>query len=39
MLIGFVIAVVIDAIVGVIPPLLVKSLIDNALPRITTARW
>jgi ATP-binding cassette, subfamily B, bacterial len=31
-LIGFVLAVIADAIVIVIPPLLVKSLIDNALP-------
>jgi ATP-binding cassette subfamily B protein len=32
MLVGFVIAVVLDAIVVVIPGLLMKSLIDNALP-------
>jgi ATP-binding cassette, subfamily B, bacterial len=31
-LIGFIIAVVVDAIVMVIPPLLVRDLIDNALP-------
>jgi ATP-binding cassette, subfamily B, bacterial len=31
-LIGFIIAVVVDAVVMVIPPLLVRDLIDNALP-------
>jgi ATP-binding cassette subfamily B protein len=32
LLIGFVVAVVIDSIVTVIPPLLLRSLIDNAIP-------
>ena len=32
MLTAFVITVIINAIVGVIPPLLVRNLLDNALP-------
>ena len=31
-LIGFIIAVIVDAVVMVIPPLLVRTLIDTALP-------
>jgi ATP-binding cassette subfamily B protein len=32
LLIGFIVAVIIDSIVTVIPPLLLRSLIDNAIP-------